>query len=180
MSILATVPAAQTVSVSAELDVAPDRAYAAFLDPLLLAGWYGPQGWSVPVHTVSVDPRPGGTLRLGMVHHTGQGNTAPGQLVPLYSTFVSLVPGELIEHRESLPGPNGEASDALVYHRIEFLPRDAADQDGDGAEGTRVVVSLGPLPPEVHDSVAEGWHSALRKLREVVEAEARADRPVRR
>ena len=158
MSILTTVPTRQIVSVSEDLPVGQEEAFAQFTDPLRLAGWYGPEGWFVPVHTITAEPVPGGTLRLVMVSRE-----APGQAVPLYSTFVSVVPQELIEHRESLPGPDGQATDAQVLHRIEFLPREV-----EGAPGTRVVISQGPLPPEVHEGVAAAWRSSLRRLREAL------------
>ncbi|WP_129360483.1 SRPBCC family protein [Rothia uropygioeca] len=154
MSILTTVPKDQIVSVSHDVPAPPQDVFGAFIDPLRLAGWYGPEGWIVPVHTISLEPRPGGTFRLAMVNHA-----QPNQAVPLYSTFVSVVEGELIEHRESLPGPDGEATDATVLHRIEFLSREV-----DGTEGTRVVVSQGPLPREAHATVVAGWRSALAEL----------------
>ena len=163
MSILTTVPTNQIVSVSGDVPAPPQDVFGAFVDPLRLAGWYGPEGWIVPAHTISIDPRPGGTFRLAMVNHA-----QPGQAVPLYSTFVSVVDGELLEHRESLPGPDGEASDATVLHRIEFLPREI-----DGSEGTRVVVSQGPLPREVHATVVDGWRSALDELANAVASERR-------
>lgn len=163
MSILTTVPADHVVSISGDVPASPNVVFGAFTDPLRLAGWYGPEGWIVPVHTVSIDPRPGGTFRLAMVNHA-----QPSEAVPLYSTFVSVVEGELIEHRESLPGPNGEASDATVLHRIEFLPREV-----DGVEGTRVVVSQGPLPREIHSTVVAGWRSALAELARSIHSEGR-------
>lgn len=163
MSILTTVPKGQIVSVSGDVAAPPEHVFGAFVDPLRLAGWYGPEGWIVPVHTISIDPRPGGTFRLAMVDHA-----QPDQAVPLYSTFVSVVEGELLEHRESLPGPHGEATDATVFHRIEFLPREV-----DGVEGTRVVVSQGPLPPEIHGTVVGGWRSALAELARAVASERR-------
>lgn len=168
MSILTTVPADQVVSVSGDVPAPPQDVFTAFTDPLRLAGWYGPEGWIVPVHTVSIDPTPGGIFRLAMVNHA-----QPNEAVPLYSTFVSVVEGELLEHRESLPGPNGEASDATVLHRIEFLPREV-----DGADGTRVVVSQGPLPREIHATVVDGWRSALSELARatVSEQKVRASR----
>lgn len=163
VSILATVPADQIVSVSADLPAPPEEIWGALTDPLRLAGWYGPEDWVVPAHTVTMDLRPGGILRLAMVNHR-----SPGEVVPLYSTYVSLVENELLEHREALPGPGGEASDAQVLHRIELLEREVQ-----GAPGTRVVVSQGPLPPEVHDAVAQAWRSSLRCLDQALRAEAR-------
>ncbi|WP_129660639.1 SRPBCC family protein [Rothia halotolerans] len=164
MSILATVPADHIVSVSEDVAASPAEVFGAFTDPLRLAGWYGPAGWLVPVHTISLDPRPGGTLRLVMVNHAD-----PSQAVPMYATYVSVVENELLEHRESLPGPDGEATDASVFHRIEFLEREV-----EGRTGTRVVVSQGAMPPEIHETVASGWRSALRKLAETVESQVRA------
>lgn len=163
MSILTTVPADQIVSVSRDIPAPREQVWGAFTDPLRLAGWYGPEGWHVPVHTVSMDLRPGGMLRLAMVQR-GQA----GAPMPLYSTYVSVVPHELIEHRESLPGPGGEQTDAQVLHRIELLEREV-----DGRPGTRVVISQGPLPEVVHDQVSSGWGTALDKLHHALAQENR-------
>lgn len=53
------------VLVSRRLLAAPrDRVFAAFLDPVQLAGWWGPEGFTNRFHCF--DPRPGGAWRFTM------------------------------------------------------------------------------------------------------------------
>ncbi|WP_297510886.1 SRPBCC domain-containing protein [uncultured Caulobacter sp.] len=46
-------------------DFPRDRVFAAWLDPLALAEWYGPEGFAI--ETIEADIRPGGAWRFDMV-----------------------------------------------------------------------------------------------------------------
>ncbi|GGG49441.1 hypothetical protein GCM10011374_09900 [Kocuria dechangensis] len=142
---------AEVFSVSHDLAHPPAAVWAAFTEPDRLAGWFGPQGWSVPRDSVELDVRPGGRQRFRMVS-----DADPAQVSPVHATYVRVEQDALLEGREALPGPDGRPTQTFVLMRAEFLPT------GDG--GTLLVVTQGPLPPAVHAGAAAGWRSSFVKL----------------
>lgn len=92
----------------------PERVFAAWTDPKVLERWYGPEGFTTSVE--SIDPRPGGILRLTM-----QG--PDGRRYPNRIRYVEVVPPERIVHRHE---PEAGTVPGDFTTTITFRP------DGDG------------------------------------------------
>lgn len=69
------------------LHAAPDLVYKAFADPLHLANWWGPEGFTNTIH--EFDLRPGGIWKLTM-HGPDKGNYENE------SVFTLVEPGKLV------------------------------------------------------------------------------------
>lgn len=70
------------------IDAAPARVFAALSDPVRVARWWGPDGFTNTIH--QFDFRPGGTWLLTM--HGPDGKDYPNE-----SRFTRIVPDELFE-----------------------------------------------------------------------------------
>lgn len=124
-------------------DAPRELVYRAFIDPDQLAQWFGPEGFSVPRETVSVDARVGGHQRLTMVSEAD-----PSFASPVDATFTEVVENELLVGVQ-------EAEGVSMHLRIEFH-----------AEGgkTRLVLRQGPFSLEIEAMAREGWSSSFAKL----------------
>ena len=58
---------AHEISVTRVLDAPREAVWKAWTEPGQLARWWGPRGWSTPVSQVTIDVRPGGTMRVTSV-----------------------------------------------------------------------------------------------------------------
>jgi uncharacterized protein YndB with AHSA1/START domain len=129
------------------LDAPREVVYRAFVDPEMLARWFGPVGWSVPRESVEVDARAGGAYRFTMVN-----DDDPAETSPVVATFREVVPGELIVgYEEEVPGRPGGMMMRLEFH-------------DEGAGKTRLVLRQGPYDPELGEQAREGWMSSFTKL----------------
>ena len=129
-----------------------------------LESWWGPDGFSVEVHTI--DLRPGGELRYAMIA------TAPAQVefmkragMPL-TTELTITYTEVVSRRrpayehlvDFVPGVGSYSVSTLV----ELHP---------SAGGVRMVLSFDPMHDEEWTTRAVmGWENELGKLAKVLEA----------
>ena len=58
---------AHEVTIRRVLDAPREAVWRAWTQPEQLAAWWGPSGWSTPPENVTLDLRPGGTLRITSV-----------------------------------------------------------------------------------------------------------------
>jgi uncharacterized protein YndB with AHSA1/START domain len=137
-------------------DAPRERLYRAFTDPDLLARWYGPTGFSVPRDSVDVDLRPGGHVRLVMVHDADEGLRSSVNL-----RLTEVVEPELLDGAEDWECVPGQAGTWSIRHRAEFH-----DQDG----RTRLVLREGPHPPGRADLGRQAWQMMFARLAAVLEA----------
>lgn len=151
------VPAEQTWRLQRVLPHPSSQIYRALMDPDLLQRWYGPQGWSVHPESIELDPRPGGVRRFAMVM-----DDDPGTGAPSHGRHAAIVPEEMVEIHEALPGPDGQPSEHLILLRVELVPVD---------DGTRIELLQGPLPEEVHATAKAAWDSSLDRLRALLDAQ---------
>lgn len=129
----------------------PRRLFRAWTDPVELAAWFGPEGWSVPAETVTVDLRVGGVWQLTMVEDGGSAR------VPVEALLTDVVDGERLVGKESVEGSDGPAEIVLTV---------AVAADPSGA---KLTLRQGPFPSD--DLVAQtttGWLASLDKLDRLV------------
>ena len=150
------VPAEQRWRLQRVLPHPSSRIYQALMDPELLPHWYGPQGWSVHPESLELDPRPGGIRRFAMVM-----DDDPQMGAPSHGRHAAIVPEEMLEIQEALPGPDGEPTEHLILLRIELVPVDG---------GTRIELLQGPLPEEVHATAKGAWDSSIDRLRALLDS----------
>ena len=55
---------AHDITVTRVLDAPREAVWRAWTEPGQLARWWGPRGWSTQASQVTVDLRPGGTMRM--------------------------------------------------------------------------------------------------------------------
>jgi uncharacterized protein YndB with AHSA1/START domain len=124
--------------------------YRAFVDPALLALWFGPLGFHVPVATVEVDARVGGAWNLTMVN-----NDNPEWSSPVTSVLQEIEENRIIVGTSTAHGIPGVEDGTLLSLTLEFA------EDGDG---TIVTLTQGPFPEAMRDMNIAGWTQSFHKL----------------
>ena len=143
----------QTLVIDREFAASREALWEALTDPARVAGWYGPEGWSVVPGSVEIDLRVGGRQRLEM--HSAE---HPGQTVPVDAVFsVVRAPEALVNH----DGPHDMTLGLVIDLSLELA---------ETAGGTRLTLNQGPLPAEVVPSARAAWESALGKLERLLAA----------
>lgn len=161
MSALDPVPADQTWTLTRDLPAPPETVYRALTDGAALHHWYGPEGWSVDPDSVELVAEPGGVRSFKMVFEQD-----PAQVAPIHGRHAAVQPHRLLEIHEFIPDHTGAPSEHVVVLRCEFTPvGDSASLSGDdGAPSTRLTLTQGPLPADVHDHARSAWVSTLDRL----------------
>jgi uncharacterized protein YndB with AHSA1/START domain len=85
---------AHEITIRRELDVPREAVWAAWTQPDQLAAWWGPPGWSTPPDNVTLDLRPGGTLRVTSV------SDEDGTAMTTTGNFTEVVPHERLAFEE--------------------------------------------------------------------------------
>ncbi|MGZ8632022.1 MAG: SRPBCC family protein [Actinomycetota bacterium] len=72
-------------------DAPPDLVFRAWTEPERFATWFGEHGSSIPLESVSMDPRPGGAWSALMIH-------GPERIeIPFSGTFREVVEPQVVE-----------------------------------------------------------------------------------
>ncbi|MBT2502473.1 SRPBCC domain-containing protein [Curtobacterium sp. ISL-83] len=127
-----------------------EQVYQAFVDPKLLALWFGPLGFHVPAATVEVDARVGGAWNMTMVS-----NDDPEWTSRVTSTLREIEENRVIVGSETAHGIPGVEDGTELSLTLEF----AADGDG-----TIVTLTQGPFPEVMRDMNIAGWTQSFHKL----------------
>jgi uncharacterized protein YndB with AHSA1/START domain len=120
------------------LPAAPDRVFAAWLDPASMARWLSPTGRAV----VANDPRPGGRFRVVMVGEDTE--------IEHVGRYLELEPGRRLRFTWRSPYTGG---DSVVT--VELEP---------AGDGTRLTLVHDGLPDEHRESHTGGWGQILDLL----------------
>lgn len=131
-------------------DAPRELVYRAFTDADQLSQWFGPEGFSVPRDTVSIDARVGGEQRFTMVS-----DEDPAFASVVNATFTEVVENELLVGTETAEGVQGAPDGMTFTLRVEFH-----DEGG----RTRLVLRQGPYSEEMEGMAREGWVSSFTKL----------------
>jgi uncharacterized protein YndB with AHSA1/START domain len=132
-------------------DAPRELVFHAWTQPEHLAHWYGPAGTTTPLHTISMDVRPGGAWRACMI------NDETGEEYPSGGEFQEVVAPERLVFTWGEPGGDEVG---LVEITFEDL----------GAK-TAMNFRLSGLPdnPELFRNVNAGWSSAFDNLSKYLE-----------
>ncbi|PJI43749.1 SRPBCC domain-containing protein [Ferrovibrio sp.] len=128
-----------------------DRVFRAWIDPQLLAQWWGPQGWTAPV--CELDPRPGGAWLVHM-------RSPEGHVQVMGGTYHEIEPAAKIAYTTFVKEGERFMVEGLHVVTLEALP--------DGRTKLRMETTLLQLAPEWesarHGGMQEGTNSSLDKL----------------
>ena len=134
------------VVVSALLPATPESVFNAWIDPVQLSNWWG-AGPEFSTGVVEVDPRPGGSYRLGMIASSGAEYIATGQ-------YTEFEPGRKL----SFSWRWEHSDESFPTTRIE-VSFEAAEQ------GCRVEIRHHSLPDAAQrNSHEDGWKGCLQSL----------------
>jgi uncharacterized protein YndB with AHSA1/START domain len=83
------------MTVTRVLNAPPELIWSAFTDPEQIVKFFGPEGTTISLDTVTVEPHVGGSFKLVMV------NSDNGDNYPMDATYVELIENELIKFQTS-------------------------------------------------------------------------------
>lgn len=150
--------ASRILELTRTYDAPRDVVFRYLVEPTLIAQWWGPEGFEVPVDQVDVDARVGGVHRKTMLLRSPE--IAAGMGVPIGTPFpdaatvLEIVPPELLV-LASEPNPEIGLVERTVT-RIELHE--------DGPNRTRLVLVDGPYADMMAPHAEAGWTQQLEKL----------------
>jgi uncharacterized protein YndB with AHSA1/START domain len=139
-----------TVRIHRVLRASPEKVYRAFLEPLAMAKWLPPYGFTCTVH--HMDARVGGTFRMSFTNFgNGQGHSFGGE-------YLELVPHERIRYTDRFDDPNlpGELLVTVTLKSVIC--------------GTELHVTQENIPAAIPLEMCYlGWQESLMQLATLVE-----------
>lgn len=148
--------ASTTLVIEREFDAPRWAVYDAFTQADLVGTWFGPSGLAVPRHSVELDPRVGGYLRLTMV-----GSRDPSVRSPVEAVFTEVVENALIVADERTE-PLGGGDPLELSFRAEFTDT--------GPGRSEIYLAQGPFQPSMVETARDRWESSFTKLDALLEA----------
>jgi len=135
------------VYITRAFDAPRDVVWKFFTEPELIATWFGPQLFRVPVESVAVDPRVGGEYRLTMV------GVDTGEPAPMEGRITAIEPPEYLEIVIGTYAGEDDLDEVVL--RLTFHDHGAK---------TRVTLHQGPFSPEHRRMTETGWGESFVKL----------------
>jgi uncharacterized protein YndB with AHSA1/START domain len=138
---------ADGISIMRVFDAPRERVWKEWTEPEAFADWFGGPDWEVPLSTVAMDVRPGGSWRLTMY---GQRERREIKWHGEYREVAE--PERLVFTVSDQPG---EDAHELVTVVLKDL--------GDGRTEMRFQ-QRGVLPPDVYERAQEGWSTFFDRI----------------
>ena len=132
------------------LRAAPDKVYRAFIDPVAMAKWLPPYGFSCTVH--HLDARVGGSFRMSFHNFsTGGADSFGGE-------YLELVPGERLRYTDRFDNPELPGTlEVLVTLQAVIC-------------GTEIQITQSGIPEVIPLEMCYlGWQESLAQLATLVE-----------
>jgi uncharacterized protein YndB with AHSA1/START domain len=137
--------AALTLVLRRTLKAPPERVFRAWTEPEHLARWFGPAGFTCPLH--EIDARPGGAYRIVMRSPEGSLHTVTG-------IYTAVEPPRRLAFTWGWEHDGERGHESAVEVALSAHP-----------EGTELVLTHRRHESvEARDRHAEGWASCLGKL----------------
>ena len=140
----------RSVHLHRVLRAAPDKVYRAFIDPVAMAKWLPPYGFSCTVH--HLDARVGGTFRMSFHNFsTGGADSFGGE-------YLELVPGERLRYTDRFDNPELPGTlEVLVTLQAVIC-------------GTEIHITQSGIPEVIPLEMCYlGWQESLAQLATLVE-----------
>jgi uncharacterized protein YndB with AHSA1/START domain len=140
------------VSLHRMLKTTPEKIYRAFIEPLALASWLPPYGFTATVHELNA--KEGGTYKMSFYNFSsGKGHSFGGK-------FVELKPGEFLKYTDEFDDPNLPGTMTTSV----WLKKTMA--------GTDLKIIQENIPAAIPAEMCYlGWQDSLEKLAKLVEPE---------
>jgi len=140
----------RSVRLHRVLRAAPDKVYRAFVEPVAMAKWIPPYGFSCTVH--HMDVRVGGTFR--MTFH----NFSTGGADSFGGDYLEVVPGERLRYTDRFDNPQLPGTlQVLVTFKAVVC-------------GTDLEITQGGIPEAIPLEMCYlGWQESLAQLATLVE-----------
>jgi uncharacterized protein YndB with AHSA1/START domain len=153
-----TSQASRILEITRVYDAPRERVFQYFIDPDLVALWWGPDGFHTPRAKVVIEPHAGGRHHKVMVLDSAE--IAAGMGVAVGAEFPDSARVEEIRPPELLvlssdPQPEMGLVERTIT-RIEF--------HADGPERTRVVLVDGPYNEMMAPHAEAGWTQSFARL----------------
>ena len=150
--------ASRILEITRVFDAPREEVFRFFIEPDLIAQWWGPDGFTTPAGQVAVDAKVGGKHHKTMVLESpeiaaGMG-VAVGAEFPDAATIIEISPPGLLV-LSSEPQPEMGLVERTIT-RIELHE--------DGPERTRVVLVDGPYSDMMAPNAETGWTQQFGKL----------------
>jgi uncharacterized protein YndB with AHSA1/START domain len=140
---------AEGITVTRVFDAPRERVWKEWTEPERFADWFGGKESEVPLSSVSVDVRPGGSLRLTMFAESGR------REIHWRGEYLEVVePERLVFTLSDQPGDD-------AYELITVVLTDL----GDGRT-EMLFQQRGQLTPEQYEGAAQGWGSFFDRIAE--------------
>lgn len=140
----------RTVSLHRVLRAPPNKVYRAFLEPMAMAKWIPPYGFTCTVH--HMDARVGGSFRMSF-HNFGSGHSHS-----FGGRYLELVPHERLRYTDEFDDPNlpGVMEVTVVLKPVLC--------------GTEVSIAQSGIPDVIPLEMCYlGWQESLVQLASLVE-----------
>jgi uncharacterized protein YndB with AHSA1/START domain len=139
------------LELTCTLDASPERIFRALTDPAELARWWGPSGFTAP--EVEMDPRVGGSYRLGM-------QPPDGELFHLAGEFLEVRPPTSLAYSFRWEEPDPDDQETAVTLSLDPV-----------ADRTRLSLRHGAFATEARLALHKsGWTDSLQRLSEFLES----------
>lgn len=135
------------VFITRAFDAPRELVWRFWTEPTLLAGWFGPTGFHVPIGTIDIDMRSGGSWSLTMV------DDESGQEAPFSIRLLEVVAPQYFVGVAEADTAHGRLHDIRL--RVEFH---------DHGDKTRVTLHQGPFTAEFCDLTTDGWMLSFTRL----------------
>jgi len=140
----------RSVRLHRVLRAAPDKVYRAFVEPVAMAKWIPPYGFSCTVH--HMDVRVGGTFRMSFHNFSTGGADSFG------GDYLEVVPGERLRYTDRFDNPQLPGTlQVLVTFKAVVC-------------GTDLEITQGGIPEAIPLEMCYlGWQESLAQLATLVE-----------
>jgi uncharacterized protein YndB with AHSA1/START domain len=138
------------ISITRVFDAPRERVWKEWTEPERFADWFGGTQSDVPLSSVSMDVRPGGSWRLTMFAEPGR------REIQWEGEYREVAPPERLVF--TVTDQPGEVADELVIVDLADL--------GDGRTEMRFQQRGGGLSAEEYERAAQGWSSFFDRIAE--------------
>jgi uncharacterized protein YndB with AHSA1/START domain len=137
------------IAITRVFDAPRERVWLEWTDPECFADWFGGRESEVPLASVSIDVRPGGSWRLTMFAEPGR------REINWQGEYREVVPPErLVFTVTDEPG-------ADAYEVVTVVLTDLG-----GGRTEMAFEQRGGLPPEVYERAGQGWSTFFDRIAE--------------
>lgn len=141
-----------------EVDVAPEKVWAAWTNPEHVKHWFAPQPWTIT--ECKIDLRPGGEFSSTM-------KSPEGELFPNAGCYLEVVPMEKLVWTDALLPGYRPSANPFFTAVISIAPNGKG-----GTKYTAIAIHRDPEGKAQHEAMGfhEGWGTVLTQMVDFIKA----------